>query len=154
MALLAGFGGRLSDRRGPLPIGVAAVACTVPFMVSYGQIASPVLLVVITTGHALLDAMSMPASQASVVAECAPHEIASGQGLLSAVQLSTAALAALIIAPIYARFGAGTTFLGAGLFMVGAWAVAAHQAQLRLPGRRRRLDAQTLSNAVSASTAS
>ncbi|MEZ5234140.1 MAG: hypothetical protein R2749_15745 [Acidimicrobiales bacterium] len=63
--------------------------------------------------------------------------MASGQGLLSSVQMSTAALSALLIAPIYDRYGAGASFGLAGVVMALALAAAWHQSGL---GRRRSAD--------------
>ena len=127
MAALAGFGGRVSDRYGPLPVGLVAGVAVVPFVVAYGQVASPSGLIAVSVIHAMIDAVNMPAAQACVVAECAEHEVAAGQGLLSAMQLSTAAISALAVAPIYQRYGAGACFTIAGVVMVAALAVALHQ---------------------------
>jgi predicted MFS family arabinose efflux permease len=138
MAALAGFGGRLADRHGSIPIGILAGMAAVPFMVSYGHLTSPLLLTLVTTGHAVVDGLGMPAAQATVAAQCDDHEVASGQGLLSSVQLSTAALAALLIAPVYDRYGAAASFGAAGLVMSLAVATAVRQADLR--GRRPRPD--------------
>jgi predicted MFS family arabinose efflux permease len=138
MAALAGFGGRLADRHGSARIGVLAGMAAVPFMVSYGQLTSPILLTLVTTGHAVIDGLGMPAAQATVAAECDDHEVASGQGLLSSVQLTTAALSALLIAPVYDRFGAAASFGVAGLVMSLAVVTAIRQADLR--GRRPRPD--------------
>ncbi|MGD9752222.1 MAG: MFS transporter [Acidimicrobiia bacterium] len=137
MALVATFAGKLADRRGPLPIGLVAGFAGVPFMISYGQLSVPVTLAVVSTVHAVIDGLGMPASQATVAAECAEHEVASGQGLLSSVQMSTAALSALLIAPIYDRYGAGASFGLAGVVMALALAAAWHQSGL---GRRRSAD--------------
>ncbi|MFN0028645.1 MAG: MFS transporter [Acidimicrobiales bacterium] len=133
MAALAGFGGRLADRRGPLPVALLSGLAVVPFMVSYGQLRAPVMLIVVTMGHSVLDAISMPAAQATVVSECAEHEVAAGQGLLSATQLCAAGLSALTVAPLYERFGAGVAFGSAGVVMVGMWLVAWHQARSAPP---------------------
>lgn len=129
MAALAGFGGRLADRRGPLRVALLSGLGVVPFMVAYGQIQTPVLLIVVTMGHSVLDAISMPSAQATVVSECAQHEVAAGQGLLSATQLCAAGLAALSVAPLYERFGAGVAFGSAGVVMVIMWLVALQQAR-------------------------
>lgn len=134
MALVATFAGRLADRSGPLRIGLVAGFAGVPFMVSYGQLTVPVTLAVVSTIHAVIDGLGMPASQATVAAECEEHEVASGQGLLSSVQMSTAALSALLIAPVYDRYGAGMSFGLAGAMMAVALLAAWQQSGL---GRRR-----------------
>ncbi|MCC6433426.1 MAG: MFS transporter [Acidimicrobiales bacterium] len=137
MALVATFAGRLADRSGPLRIGLVAGFAGVPFMISYGQLSVPITLAVVSTIHAVIDGLGMPASQATVAAECDEHEMASGQGLLSSVQMSTAALAALLIAPVYDRFGAGMSFGLAGAMMALALLAAWQQSGL---GRRRTVD--------------
>jgi DHA1 family inner membrane transport protein len=124
MAALAGRGGRMADHRGPLRVGIVGVALSVPMMSAYGQTGMLALLTILAIVHSVVDAVNMPATQAAVASQCAPHEIAAGQGLLSGVQMSTAALSALGVAPLYGRFGPGPTFLVTGAVMAAAWVSA------------------------------
>jgi predicted MFS family arabinose efflux permease len=140
MAALAGRGGRMADQRGPLRVGLVGVAVSVPMMSLYGQLSALALLTVLAVIHSIVDAVNMPATQASVALQCEPHEIAAGQGLLSGMQMSTAALAALGVAPLYGRFGPGPTFLATGAVMALAWVSAFWHAggvaAVRSPGPR------------------
>lgn len=165
MAALAGLGGRLSDRFGPLPVGILSGMVAVPFMVGYGLVSAPMVLIALTSCHAIFDALNMPAAQATVVNDCAEHEIASGQGLLSSVQMSTAAISALVAAPVYDRFGAGAAFVSAAAVMVVLLGAAVHQARagwsdaavrpgLAGAGGAGGAQGVALSNAASASSAS
>ncbi len=125
MAALAGWGGRLADEKGPLRVGIVGVACSVPMMAAYGFTGVLAVLTVLAIAHSILDAVNMPATQAAVARCCAPQEIAAGQGLLSATQLSTAAVASLAVAPIYERYGAVGAFGTAAGVMAVAWTAAA-----------------------------
>ena len=76
--------------------------------------------------QALLDAIVMPASQLAV-ADVSGQDIASGQGLVGAAGLATAALTALGSGAVYGAYGPEVLFAGAAalmsLFLVGAYAL-------------------------------
>jgi len=121
LAVAAPIGGRIADRYGALRADLVGVIVSVPFMAAYGWSSSVLVLTGIAVAHCLVDGVNFPATQAAVVAECDPDEVAAGQGLLAATQQSTAAVAALVIAPVYGAYGVTVTFGGAAAVMVLAW---------------------------------
>jgi predicted MFS family arabinose efflux permease len=131
MALLTGPFGRLADRRDPARLALFGVAASAPCLVAYGQVSGLTLPCVLALGHALLDALNFPATQATVAGECEPDEVAAGQGLLSGVQVGVGGLVALPIAPVYDRWGADVAFGAGGLLMVVGCLLAMSQLRAR-----------------------
>lgn len=118
MALLTGPLGKLADRRDPARLALFGVAASAPCLAAYGQVTGLVLPCVVALAHSLIDALNFPATQATVASECAPDEVAAGQGLLSGVQVGIGGCVALAIAPIYDRWGADAAFGVGGMLMV------------------------------------
>lgn len=131
MALLTGPFGKLADRRDPARLALFGVAASAPCLAAYGQVTGLVLPCVVALAHSLIDALNFPATQATVASECAPDEVASGQGLLSGVQVGVGGCVALAIAPIYDRWGADAAFGAGGMLMVFACALGWSQLRSR-----------------------
>jgi MFS family permease len=106
IALLSPLGGRIADRYGPLRVGATAAVCTVPFVVAYGFVETPMILACIAFVHSIFDSASTPAGQAAVAAASPPELVAAGQGLYEATGLVIAATSAAIAAPVYGEWGA------------------------------------------------
>jgi MFS family permease len=122
--LLAPFGGRLAGRRGPMlvsGVGLLAAAC---FLASYGFVASPHVIVILGIGEAVFQAVAVPGGYAAVASLFPEDRVATGQGLFGAAGTAAAGVAAVIGAPIYARYGAATVF-GAGAAISAVFVFAA-----------------------------
>lgn len=122
--IVAPLGGRLVDRVGAIPVTVWGLVATLPFILAYGLFSIPLVVAAFAIGEAAANAVSIPAAQAAMVDACEPREIGIGQGLSGAMGIGGAGISALVAAPIYARFGAETTFVALCVVMVALALVA------------------------------
>ena len=118
-------------------VAFLAITASIPIVAIYGLIESVLILTLVMMVQALLDAIVMPASQLAV-ADASGHDIASGQGLVGAAGLATAALTALGSGAVYGAYGPVVLFAGAAglmsLSLLGAYALgrkALHAPQSR-----------------------
>ena len=113
-ALLATFGGRLSDRRGAVRVAFVSTLLVAPVTASYGLIAVPMVILVLTAFEGCLQALGVPASQ-SMVASAAPvGRTAGAQGLAGGANLFIAAISAYSAGSLYKLLGAGWMYSIAG----------------------------------------
>jgi MFS family permease len=116
-------------------VGLLAAAC---FLASYGFVASPHIIVILGIGEAVFQAVAVPGGYAAVASLFPEDRVATGQGLFGAAGTAAAGAAAVIGAPIYARYGAATVF-GAGavvsaVFVLAAMAMGRGRMSGRTPG--------------------
>jgi MFS family permease len=141
IALLAPVGGRLSDRFGPLRVGATCAVCTVPFVVAYGFVRTPMLLACIAFVHSVFDSGSTPAGQAAVATSSPPELVAAGQGLYEATGLVIAAASAAVAAPLYGQWGAAALWCplaaAIGLFGILAYRSGSAEEKIRMRELRR-----------------
>ena len=104
-ALLATAGGRLSDRRGAVRVAFISTLLVAPVTASYGLIAVPMVILVVTAVEGCLQALGVPASQ-SMVASAAPlGRAAAAQGLAGGANLLIAAITAYSSGSLYKMVG-------------------------------------------------
>jgi NNP family nitrate/nitrite transporter-like MFS transporter len=125
MLLVPPFAGRLAQRIGPLRVMAASIGIAIACMAAYGLFSELALLALVVAVHSVADAFTMPASQLAIARASPPDRLASGQGLLGAAGLATAAVTAALSGWIYGAWGplalyAGSAALMAGL-LGGAW---------------------------------
>jgi MFS family permease len=118
MLLVARSAGRLSDRYGARITSVLSALATVPLMASYGYITSIPVLMAFVVPHGLLEAVQVPGSQAAVANAASQDDAASAQGLAEASGSVASIAGALTAAPMYAAFGAGTSWAVGGATMM------------------------------------
>jgi MFS family permease len=94
-------------------------------MLAYGVFRELALLAVFVALHSIADAFTMPASQMAIARASPPDQLASGQGLLGAVGLATAAASAALSGWIYGAWGPLALYSGSACLMAvllaGAW---------------------------------
>jgi MFS family permease len=129
MLVIPPFGGRLAQRIGPLRVMVVSIGTAIACMVAYGVFPQLALMAVVVALHSIADAFTMPANQLAIARASPPDQIASGQGLLGAVGLATAAAAATLSGWIYGTWGAFTLYVSSASLMaallIGAWRLGA-----------------------------
>ncbi|MDH3705451.1 MAG: MFS transporter [Acidimicrobiia bacterium] len=142
--VMAPIGGRLADRRGAVPMGLAATALIAPLTIVYGWVTVPLAAAFLVAFEAVLNGLGMPAAQSAMAKATGPGEQATGQGLAGASGEVSAGMLALLAAPLYREFGAPWLFTTVA---VGIAAVALVAAQ-----RHRVAQAGTPSSARSSTT--
>jgi MFS family permease len=125
LVVLASVGGRIAQRQGPLRVFVLSVFVAAPCLIAYGQVTSVILLTTVAVVHSLGDAFGFPAIQVAAAMAAPPQQQAAGMGLLGAVELATAGVAAQAAGAGYHAWGPGPVFalvaaIVVGLAMAGA----------------------------------
>lgn len=113
-ALLARFGGRLADRRGAVNVAFVSTVLVAPITMSYGLIAVPMVILVLTAVEGCMQAVGVPASQSMVAAAAPPGRAAAAQGLAGGSNLLVAAVTAYSAGTLYELVGAGWLYSIAG----------------------------------------
>ncbi|MBI4883064.1 MAG: MFS transporter [Actinobacteria bacterium] len=116
--LLATAGGRLSDRRGAVRVAFVSTMLVAPVTASYGLLAAPILILVLTVVEGCLQALGVPASQSMVAAAAPLGRAAAAQGLAGGSNLLIAAVTAYSAGTLYKLLGA------AWLYSIAAGGVA------------------------------
>jgi MFS family permease len=125
MIVLASVGGRIAQCQGPLRMFLLSALFAAPCLVSYGQLTSVLLLTAVSFVHALGDAFGFPAIQVAAAVSAPPEQQAAAQGLLGAVELATAGVAAQGAGAVYHVFGPGPVFVLVAVAVVTLAAVGA-----------------------------
>lgn len=110
--LLAPLGGRLANRRAPLPWAAGGLIVAAGFMASYGMVRIPAFIVVLGVFESCAQAIVVPGSYAAVAMVFPDRLAATGQGWVSGAGTAAAGVAALVAAPAYAVLGPGPVFAG------------------------------------------
>jgi MFS family permease len=117
--LLAPYGGRIAERRGPLLATAVALVVADGFMASYGFVPSPVIITVLGVAEACAQSVAVPGGYAAVSRVFPDALAATGQSWFSGAGTATAGLAAVLAAPAYGAFGSGAVFAGGAVVSAG-----------------------------------
>mgnify|MGYP003341993914 CR=1 FL=1 len=132
-ALFASRGGRLSDRYGPLKIGVLVSCAVAPLTAYYGFITVPIVFVSLGLVEGTLQSMGIPAAS-SIIAIGAPEgRVAAAQGLAGAGSMVLGATTAYVAGPMYEHLGPHWMYGSAGAGVLVLSLLAAHQGRRRNP---------------------
>ena len=116
--LLSRYGGRLADKWGALRVALYAIFIVAPITGSYGLFTTPVAIIIVSMVEGIFQAISVPASQATMAAVAPPGRAAAAQGLSGASNLVAASLMAFTSPLLYGRYGPATTFIVAACLML------------------------------------
>jgi MFS family permease len=131
--LFAARGGRLSDRYGPVKIGLLAACGIAPLTAYYGFITVPVAFVALGFVEGTLQSMGIPAASA-IIARGAPEgRVAAAQGLSGAGSMVLGAATAYAAGPMYEHLGPHWMYGSAGAGVLLLALIAAHQGRSRVP---------------------
>jgi MFS family permease len=116
--LLAPFGGRMAERRGPLLAASIALIVSDVFMGSYGFVPWPVVIIVLGVAEACAQCVAIPGGYAAVARLFPEARAATGQGWFSGAGTAAAGMSAVAGAPVYAALGPGAAFGGGAALSV------------------------------------
>jgi predicted MFS family arabinose efflux permease len=116
--LLSRYGGKLADKWGALRVALYAIFIVAPITGSYGLFTTPVAIIIVSMVEGIFQAISVPASQATMAAVAPPGRAAAAQGLSGASNLVAASLMAFTSPLLYGRYGPATTFIVAACLML------------------------------------
>lgn len=103
--LLARLGGRLADKWGALRTALYAVFILAPIVTGYGLAATPLAIIIVSIVEGVVQAATIPASQASMSQVAPQGRAAAAQGLSGAANLVGAAATAFVSPWIYGAHG-------------------------------------------------
>jgi MFS family permease len=110
MMLFPPFAGRLAQRIGPLRVVACGIGVAIPCMLAYSWLGTLAGLAVLVALHSVADSFTMPALQLGIGRASPPEHLATGQGLVGASGLLTAAIAALASGWVYGAWGEDMLF--------------------------------------------
>lgn len=118
MILIAPWAGGLASRTNVLNLVSGTMFVALICMLGYGVIDSIWWMLLPMIVHAVVDAVSMPATQLAVGYASGENAIAAGQGLYGAAGLIVAAIASIGGGAIYQHYGAKELWIGSAAFML------------------------------------
>ena len=105
IAMLSPLGGSLAQRYGARRWAIGGIASITLLTTCYGIVPGVVALVALTMVTSVLEGFAFPSAPMLVAAAVAENRQAAAQGLMGAVEVATAAVAAVTISMIYDRHG-------------------------------------------------
>lgn len=128
LIVLGSTGGRLAERIGPFRVGPVGLLFGALFMFLYGQMPTGTAMLAVGLVHAICDGLTV-ASAGVAVATAAPEDRQAGaQGLLGAVEATTAGLTAVLAGVLYSVGGRVLAYSVCAVVMVclsvGAYVLA------------------------------
>jgi MFS family permease len=111
-------GGRLAQRVGPFRLGAVGLFIGATFMVFYGVLPTPELMLGVAFIHAFSDGFTLSSTGVAVGVVAPPERQAGAQGLLGGVQTMVGGLTAIAAGWLYQHHGRATAFTGCAVAML------------------------------------
>ena len=135
MVFLAPIGGRLTQKHGPFLAMIVGFTSGAVFMVLYGTLPSPYMMLAVGCLHGVVDGLTVTGGSSALALVAPSERLASAQGVYSGVQILAGGIAASVAGATYERIGRGayvsTAAVMALFLVVGAWLAKDH---LRIKG--------------------
>lgn len=130
MVFLAPIGGRLTQKHGPFLAMIAGFTSGAVFMVLYGTLPSPYMMLAVGGLHGLVDGLTITGGSSALSMVAPTERLASAQGVYSGVQILAGGIAASVAGLTYERIGRGafvvTAAVMTGFIVTGAWLAKDH----------------------------
>jgi len=121
IVLVAPFGGRLSDRTGPVRAATVAMCIIVPITVLYGSLPWPVAIAAFAVLESFPQAVASPAVQTAMLRVGGQDDVAAGQGLINSLNMLGGTVVGLLAPLGYAALGSSWLFALAGAAMAAVF---------------------------------
>ena len=122
LIVLGPIGGRFTQRIGPFRAASTGLTVGAVFMVLYGVLPFPIVMLGVGLIHGVVDGMTVTGGSAAVAMTAPPNRLASAQGLMGGVQTLTGGVTAVAAGASYEALGRTPTFLvTAGVMIVLVW---------------------------------
>jgi MFS family permease len=118
IAVLAPWGGGLAQRYGPRKWALAMITTCSIFNALFGLVPGLLALILLTIGCGFAEGIGFPSGTMLVSSSVSQSRQAAAQGLASAIEVGTAAIAALGLAAVYASAGHTAAYLTASATML------------------------------------
>ena len=117
IAVLAPWGGTLAQRYGSRKWAIGMVATCAAFSALFGLVPGLLALILLTVACGFAEGIGFPAGTMLISISVSENRQAAAQGLASAIEVGTAAIAALVLAAIYATAGNTAAWLATAATM-------------------------------------
>lgn len=128
LVILGPLGGRLTQKVGPYVAAAGGLMCGAVFMTAYGNLPSPLLLLMVGVCHGTVDGLTVTGSGMAVSMVAPQERLASAQGLLGGLGTLMGGISAIIAGFNYDTFGRRATFGFTAIVMLVIIAVGARLA--------------------------
>ena len=108
MMFLAPLGGRLTQKYGPFRASISGLAIGAVFMVLYGTLSSPYVMLGVGAAHGIVDGLTITGGSAALALVAPRNRLASAQGVYNGTLTLTGGLAAGVAGATYDRIGQST----------------------------------------------
>lgn len=125
MFFIAPRGGRLTQSFGPFRASIAGLSLGAVFLVFYGTLPSPYLMLFVGVSHGIVDGLTVTGGSAAVALVAPRDRLAAAQGLFGGLQTLTGGIAAVAAGASYGVIGRAT-FVACSVLMflliaIGSW---------------------------------
>ncbi len=118
LVFLGPVGGRLTQHVGPFVAAATGILFGAIFMVSYGVLTVPIIILTIGLFHGIVDGLTVTGSGMAVSMVAPPERLAGAQGLMGGLQTLIGGVAAALAGLNYEHLGRTVTFVVAAALMV------------------------------------
>ena len=129
MMFLAPLGGRLTQKYGPFRASISGLTIAALFMVMYGTLTSPYIMLGVGVLHGIVDGLTITGGSAALAMVAPANRLASAQGVYTGTITLSGGLAAGLAGATYDRIGQSTYIVCAGImiFLIYSGALLARQ---------------------------